>query len=222
MTSYTLNLTTIRFPEIALQTRDAHKLRGYFGNLFQAHSPLLHNHWDDGTSRYAYPLVQYKVLRQVPTLIGMNEGAELLAKLFLQIKEIHIAGQLFPVRQKNIESQQLRVGVESELHAYAFSTLWMALNQYNFSRYIQATETEQRQQLKGILVNNILSFYKAVGYLAEDRIMTTVQVRQKETRFKNQTMLAFEGTFTTNALLPEDIGLGKAVSRGFGTIQRTG
>jgi hypothetical protein len=32
-------------------------------------------------------------------------------------------------------------------------------------------------------------------------------------------MLAFAGTFTTNALLPEGIGLGEAVSRGFGTIQ---
>ena len=62
MTTYSLHLTTIRFPEIALRTRDAHKLRGYFGNLFQEHSPLLHNHWEDGTSRYAYPLVQYKVV----------------------------------------------------------------------------------------------------------------------------------------------------------------
>ena len=220
MTSHSLHLTTIRFPEIALRTRDAHKLRGYFGNLFQEHSPLLHNHWEDGTSRYAYPLVQYKVLHQVPTLLGINEGAELLVKLFLHIREIGIEGQRYPVLQKNIESRQLSVGVESDLHQYQFSTLWMALNQHNFPLYIQADETQQKQQLKGILVNNILSFYKGVGYRAQDRIMTSVQVRRKETQFKNQTMLAFEGSFTTNARLPEGIGLGKAVSRGFGTIQK--
>jgi len=30
----------IRFPEINLRTRDAHKLRGYFGNLFKEKSEL--------------------------------------------------------------------------------------------------------------------------------------------------------------------------------------
>ncbi|MDZ7899258.1 MAG: CRISPR-associated endonuclease Cas6 [Arcicella sp.] len=31
-------------------------------------------------------------------------------------------------------------------------------------------------------------------------------------------MMAFGGTFMTNALLPDYIGLGKSVSRGFGSI----
>jgi hypothetical protein len=219
MTAHSLHLTTIRFPEISLRTRDAHKLRGYFGTLFQEHSPLLHNHLEDGTSRYAYPLVQYKVLSQVPTLIGMNEGAELLVKLFLRIKEINIEGNVYPILQKNIESRQVSVGVENDLHEYCFSTLWMALNQENYLKYVKAEPGAQIQQLKGILINNILSFYKGIGYRAEERILTSVQVRQRETQFKNNTMLAFEGHFTTNARLPEGIGLGKAVSRGFGTIQ---
>lgn len=34
----TIPLTLIRFPGIHLETRDAHKLRGYFGNLFKEHS----------------------------------------------------------------------------------------------------------------------------------------------------------------------------------------
>lgn len=32
-----LPLTTVTFPEIALRTRDAHKLRGYFGNVASLH-----------------------------------------------------------------------------------------------------------------------------------------------------------------------------------------
>jgi hypothetical protein len=35
-------------------------------------------------------------------------------------------------------------------------------------------------------------------------------------------MIAFEGMFEINAMLPDWIGLGKQVSRGFGTIQRVG
>ena len=68
----------IQFPEITLKTRDAHKLRGYFGNLFKEYSPLLHNHYETGELRYKYPLVQYKVLDKVPTLVAIKEGAQLL------------------------------------------------------------------------------------------------------------------------------------------------
>lgn len=68
--------TTISFPSISLQTRDAHKLRGYFGNLFKENSPLMHNHFQDGSVKYAYPMVQYKVVNQMLMLVGHNEGAE--------------------------------------------------------------------------------------------------------------------------------------------------
>jgi hypothetical protein len=78
----TIHQTIIRFPEIQLATRDAHKLRGYFGNMFQEYSPLLHNHLESGESAYRYPLVQYKVINRIPTLVGLNEGADLLINLF--------------------------------------------------------------------------------------------------------------------------------------------
>ena len=81
----TINQTLIRFPEIALATRDAHKLRGFFGDLFREHSPLLHNHFEDGSLRYAYPLVQYKVIDGVPMLVGFGEGSRLLIELFIKI-----------------------------------------------------------------------------------------------------------------------------------------
>ncbi|MGV8134346.1 MAG: hypothetical protein AB2L20_03955 [Mangrovibacterium sp.] len=43
--------------------------------------------------RYAYPLVQYKVIDRIPVLTGFQEGAELLVSLFLKIREIDIEGQ---------------------------------------------------------------------------------------------------------------------------------
>src|SRR3954453_2232129 len=105
----TLHTTTITFPEIQLQARDAHKLRGYFGNLFREHSPLLHNHLESGESAYRYPLVQYKVLDGTPTLVGLNEGADLLISLFLNIKVLEIGGRSYPVLQKNIESKTVNI-----------------------------------------------------------------------------------------------------------------
>ncbi len=210
----------IQFPDIRLQTRDAHKLRGYFGDLFKEHSPLLHNHYDDGSVRYAYPLVQYKVIDQIPVLLGFQEGADLLISLFLQIREIDIEGQKFPVLAKNIQQKQCGLTVNEQLFNYSFKTLWMALNQDNFKKYQRLEEEEKTTFLNRQLQNNILSFYKGLSFRTNDRIMVTSQLKEKQTLFKNKFMLAFAGQFTSNAHLPEWAGIGKAVSRGFGTVSR--
>lgn len=210
--------TTIQFPDIQLQTRDAHKLRGYFGNLFKEHSPLLHNHYEDGTTRYAYPLVQYKVIDRIPMLVGFQEGAELLVSLFLKIRELDIEGQHFAVLAKNIQQKQCELNVNQQLYNYSFKTLWMALNQENFKKYIQLEEDEKGSFLNHQLQNNLLSFYKGLSFRTSERIMVITRVEEKQTLFKNQSMLAFSGQFTTNAYIPEWAGIGKAVSRGFGTV----
>lgn len=220
-TTKTIPITRIKFPEIKLQTRDAHKLRGYFGNLFKQHSPLLHNHYEDGQLRYKYPLIQYKVLDNIPTLIGIEKGAELLPQLFLKIKELNIGGERYPIHTKNIEANQEEVGFSQELVEYKFKTLWMALNQQNHQAYQQLeTHNEKTQLLNRMIVGNILGFYSNIQLQLEtsERLMAKVEVFEKSTQFKQNTMIAFSGKFIVNALLPDGIGLGKSVSRGFGTI----
>ncbi len=212
--------TTIRFPEISLATRDAHKLRGYFGDYFKEHSPLLHNHYEDGSSRYRYPLVQYKVIDQVPTLLGVNEGAELLTSLFLKISQLDIGGEIYPIHSKNIAQQQTQVGVVDELNNYRFSNYWMALNTDNFKQYVKINEEEKRQLLNQVLRNNLLSFFKGVGVWVEEKIMARGNFRERTSKFKDQKMMVFEGDFVSNVALPELVGLGKSVARGFGAIKK--
>lgn len=217
----TIHQTIIRFPEIQLATRDAHKLRGYFGRVFQEHSPLLHNHLESGVSAYRYPLVQYKVIDKVPTLVGLNEGADLLINLFLKMKFIEIEGVKHLINQKNIESKTLEIGLDSDLHSYRFQTLWMALNQENHQRYIANSPAQQQKQLNTLLQNNILSYFKAMNYWVNGQVMGMLQnVYEKETKFKDKSMIAFQADFVTNAVLPSFIGIGKSVARGFGCIER--
>ena len=241
-------ITTVTFPEIALRTRDAHKLRGYFGELFKEHSPLLHNHLEsDGADapdadtgsatavkfRYAYPLVQYKVLNTVPTLVGLGEGATLLTQLFLQIRELTIGGgdgdtatrpgETFPVLSKHIRHEQAPLGMADDLIEYRFQTLWMALNQDNYRDYRRYSEAERLAQLKRVLTSQVLATFREFGLWLEphERIMVRLSVDERTTQFKNQTMVAFSGGFLANVVLPDGIGLGKAVSRGFGTVLKS-
>lgn len=228
----TIPLTTITFPEITLRVRDAHKLRGYFGELFREHSPLLHNHFeetgDEGPKyRYAYPLVQYKVLHKTPTLVGLAEGAQLLVELFLKIRELNIEGEVIPVLSKHIEHRQCIIGISEELHTYRFETLWLGLNQKNFRAYQQADDAGKGVILRNTAVANILTFVEAFGLKPDkeipgQRIMLKLsQTEPVRTKFKNVEFAAFGGSFTTNVLLPDYVGLGKQAARGFGTIRKT-
>ena len=211
--------TIIRFPEIELRTRDAHKLRGYFGNLFREKSELLHNHMGNGDLRYEYPQVQYKVVDQTPMLVGIKDGAELLTELFLKIRELKIDGHVYAVDQKNIEAKQIKPGASVAPNTYRFETLWMALNQKNHERYTGANTLEQGKLLEKILVGNCLSYFKSMDIFVETKLEARGSFTEKSTKFKNNRMIAFEGMFEINADLPDFIGLGKQVSRGFGTIR---
>jgi Cas6b C-terminal domain/Cas6b N-terminal domain len=223
-----MNLTTeipmvsIGFPEIQLQARDAHKLRGYFGNLFKEYSPLLHNHLEGGELRYAYPLVQYKVVNDVPMLLGLGEGATLMVQLFLEIKQLDIDGKIYPVYNKRIAAETAVIGISDKLHTYRFENLWMALNQENYAKFKRYNDDEKQDQLNSIATRNILSFFKGFGlHLSqENRILIDAQVSEYETQFKNTIMSAFKGKLVTNAILPNFIGLGKSVSRGFGVLRK--
>lgn len=214
-----LKTTVVKFPDIKLRTRDGHKLRGFFGDFFRQYSPLLHNHWIDGTNIYKYPKVQYKVIDRIAMLVGVEEGAELLAKLFLKVNFLDIDDQRYYIDAKNLTWQIVDLSDASKLYEYRFKTLWMCLNQKNYKIYRNIISSKEKSEfLNKILIGNILSFYKGIQYWTDVKIMVTGKFQEHRTMFKNQEMLAFSGRFTTNAVLPDFIGIGKSVARGFGTV----
>ena len=216
-----IQTTQIKFPDISLHPHYAHKLRGYFGNLFKEKSPLLHNHYETGKLRYSYPLVQYKIIDSVPMLLGINEGAELLIELFLKIKELQLEDEKYPIYSKNITNKITEIGVSNDLIQYKFKTMWMGLNQNNFSKYIRLLPGKEKEEfLNKILVGNILSFYKGLNFRIDKQLYANIKVEERTSAFKNRKMTVFAGGFLTNAILPDYIGLGKAVSRGFGAVKK--
>jgi len=218
-----IDYTVFHCPDVKLRKRDAVKLRGYIGNVFSEVSPLLHNHFEDGTLRYKYPLVQYKVIEEQPFIVGLDEGARLLREIFLDIKEFLVDDERIAVREKYLGSDMRYLGVDDELHSYEFLTNWMALNDENFKKYLAITHALERQDfLRKILTGNFLSLFKSLGHHEEKQIMAIVDVRGDHSNFKDNRMLVFKGEFTSNVLLPPLIGIGKAVSRGFGSIKEKG
>ncbi|MDZ7361957.1 MAG: CRISPR-associated endonuclease Cas6 [candidate division KSB1 bacterium] len=209
--------------------RDAHKIRGYIGRLWEEYD-LLHNHGGDGCLQYRYPLVQYKVLQRIPHIIGLGEGAPLLAKIFLELKNLRIGGQVYENLHQELSHYETEFGDADEPVSYQFVTPWLALNQENYHKFRRyglelnkpavVQHEVQLDMLQSILVNNIIAIAKSLKYTLQQRHKPQVVVEPCEVQFKNQPMVAFKGFFQINFHLPDLIGLGKSPARGFGTVKR--
>jgi len=81
--------------------------------------------------------------------------------------------------------------------------------------------TLKNSLLKKILIGNILSMSKSLGYIVEVLIkVESSGVMEQKSFLKGTPMLGFLGTFSVNFEIPDYWGIGKSVSRGFGTVKK--
>jgi len=212
------------FNDIRLNPSQIHKLRGYVGMVFAEHD-LIHNHNPQtGNFFYRYPLIQFKLINNIPCIVALTEKAvHLFTQIFMGLNEINIEGRQIPINEKDLKIETTEFGYTSETYVYEFISPWIALNQSNFAKFVKMSNKKDKQDLlKRTLTGNILSMAKYMDcrLTAEERIHSDLQVHQTSVNLKGKNMLGFKGMFKTNFMLPDHAGLGKSVSRGFGTIEK--
>lgn len=214
-------ILSLTFPDLRLDPRDAPKLRGYFIEHFGADNVLFHHHTDAGGFVYKYPLIQYKVLRGVPTVIGINAGADSLLAVFMDIREIELDGRRLPVNAKELNFLDAAVSIGDELREYRFATPYFPFTQDNYRDFRSRSPEEQAGRLRTLVVNHLIQALRNLGCSVTPdgpRVMASVRLRPKLVNFKNQVMQMYTGEFTTNVVFPTGLGIGKSTSRGFGTV----
>ena len=200
----------------------AKNLRGAVANLYPE-KKLLHQHHEDGKVDYNYPLVQYKIIKDECLITGFKEGAEILANLNLAGKVLFLGGQNYSILIKEQEFYYIAIEVTDTIQIYSFLTPWLALNEKNYGKYQKlGTRTKRKELLNKILAGNIISMSKGLGYTVPEPIKAMVgQLKEIKTSLKGTPMLGFLGTFSVNFEIPNYWGIGKSVSRGFGTVVKT-
>ncbi len=199
------------------------KLRGYMGGAFSEHE-LLHNHLD-GELAYRYPLVQYKVIDELPTIVTVGEANEIVYDIFPRLDEVEIDGEKLKVYERRFREHRMDYGDTEERCEYEFLTPWLSLNQDNYEEY-EALETleAKKEELERILTGNILSQAKGLDYWIDNQLEVELDFYSldRPVHHKGVKFHGFKGGFTVNFKLPDYLGLGKSVSHGFGTIKRMG
>lgn len=197
----------------------ASQLRGFFATKFNEYV-LLHHHEPDGFL-YQYPSIQYKMIQGVPTVVGLNEGADVLVEIFNEYDTLHLGDTCYKIVEKRVTYQQQEVGITDSAVAYEFLTPWLALNQENYMKYYGMKNSLERNEFLGkTLVGNLLSFSKLMGYTVPDRLICGVSVSPEKVSVKGVHLMAFTGSFQVNFQIPDLFGLGKSVSRGFGAVRK--
>lgn len=217
-----LTVFTVIF-DFELKRREIPVFRGAVIEKVGRENVLFHNHLKQESFLYGYPLIQYKMIRRFPAILCLNYGAEEILKFFQKTDwDLVIHGKQIETEVRHIDFDYFLCGFSSEPVNYKIQN-WFALNEENYEKFKLLTCDEDRIAfLERILTGNILSFAKGVEWNIDGQIEVKIPrlPDQFMFSFKNYQMNGFHLEFTSNIMLPDFIGLGKSVSRGFGMIRK--
>lgn len=210
----------IEFEELRGLCPHAADLRRWINAAFP-NNPVLNQHDpDQGRPIFQYPLIQYKVVENLPIVFGVEDGADELLNLHTMILEGDI--RLGPLVIQDLTLKKGRVAFrETEKQRYLFLTPWLAFNRKNLTRYREQDNWAKRKAiLNGILAGNVLAMAKTVGIMVDFQIQIRTKVDLLKVEIPRHDLVAhgLVGTFEANVELPPLVGLGNHVSLGFGTV----
>jgi len=209
----------LSFSDNRIRYSDVSRVRGYIARKFPQYVEL-HHHIEKDRLLYKYPCIQYKNLKGVPTILALHSGVKILKEIYDKVEEYTIRDETQHIYEKQIIMKNEPFGESNEFNTYKFLTPWLALNQDRYREYKSTEINKRKELLNKILIGNIISMAKTLSYTIREEIKAETHVTSLSVSLKGNSMLGFSGEFKINFHLPDLIGLGKSVSRGFGTIKR--
>jgi len=195
-----------------------YQVKGVFMRQYPDESiiPMLDGSYRD---RFLYPRVQVKILNEQIYIIGVHEGVDPVLSLAEKFEMFDFGNITFEAQDCDIENVEEQFVPSTLLIRYRFITPWVALNQMTGGKYRFLTNQEKPSFLNRLLGQNIIFLANEVGINLEDNIFTKVKVSSLFPRPVDENKWgAFMGEFKTNFVLPNYIGIGNGITRGFGTI----
>jgi len=182
---------------------------------------IFHNHASDSKSIFRYPLIQYKKIGKNPSIVCLGEGNDFIHHFFENKGQVIIInGKEHPVRVKKLYMNEFTMQVWDKLFRYKIDN-WLPFNEKNYIEFQSiSVDYEKNEFLNKILTGNLISMAKGIDWHVDKQIETEIQQVKKMqfVKYKNAHLMCFDVDFVSNVFIPNNIGLGKGVSRGFGVV----
>lgn len=219
----TLRVMTVVF-NISLKQSELRKFRGAIIKAAGIENTLFHNHVGVGYN-YKYPLIQYRIIGGKAAIVCLNEGIEQTHSLFASGfigSELLIGDENKGVLMiESIRQNEFSLCVLDTPVKYHISR-WLPLNQKNYLSWKQMSDnTDKMAVLNSILVGNMISFAKGIGWQIDSRIECAIDIDSiitRQTTYKGQPLISFSLDFAANIFFPNGLCLGKGVSSNHGVV----
>lgn len=183
---------------------------------------LFHNHNGESVI-YAYPLIQYKQIKDNPIILGINEGAKEISEIWSigDRIELNIDKEYYPLLVSKVESFFYAPEISCVASQTYIIRNWLPFNQTNYQKYKSLKDIHEKiNLLSKLMIGNILSLLKGLGYWIDDTIIVEIVevLRSSTIKYKGVELVSFDIKINTNITLPHHCGIGKGSSKGYGII----
>lgn len=175
----------------------------------------------DGRYRdqFLYPRVQVKILNEQIYIVGINEGVDPVLSVAEKFDFLDFGNITFQVLDVDRDLRDDLFRPITRMIRYRFITPWVALNQTTGIRYRYLNSMEKMNYLSRLLSQNIVFLAREMGMELEEKVFTKLSLTSLFPKTVDETHWgAFNGEFRTNFILPNYLGVGNGITRGYGAI----
>lgn len=198
--------------------KTAYQVKGVFMKQYPNSPviPMLDGRYRD---EFLYPRVQVKILNEQIYLVGIKEGADPVLSITKDFKLLNFGNITFNILDINIEESVDQFKHVDQLLRYRFVSPWIALSKNTQNRYKFLKNKDRIAFLNRLLGQNIVFLAREMGIELNDKVYTKLKLGSLFPKpvYENS-WASFTGEFQTNFVLPNYIGLGNGITRGYGAI----
>ncbi len=178
--------------------------------------PMLDGSYRD---KFLYPRVQVKILNEQIYVVGIGEGAEPVRALAKELTLLNFGNITFEVVDVDMEESENRFQHINQLLRYKFVSPWVALGNTTQNRYKFLKNADRVAFLNKLLGQNIVFLGREMDVDLSKKVYTKIRLSSLFPKpVDEDNWGAFTGEFHTNFILPDYIGIGNGITRGYGAI----
>jgi hypothetical protein len=175
---------------------------------------------DRGGFIHRYPAVQCKMLKTGLVAVGIAQGAGLL-RMLADRPAIAPGPDACRITARDPVVREEPFEIMPRPATYEFQTAWLALNQQNQKKFYDLKGKPERDAfMQKLLAGHLATLAKSLDYAPPAPISCEPKVRFERERIDRENVIVFYGRFRTNLAIPDYLGIGQSLSKGYGTVRR--
>ena len=170
-------------------------------------------------NKFLYPRVQVKILNEQIYIVGIKDGADPVIEMTKELELLDFGNITFNILDIDLEENIDQFQHVDQLLTYKFVSPWVALSKNTQNRYKFLKNADRTAFLNRLLGQNIVFLAREMEVNLNEKVYTKLRLDSLSPKPANENNWAsFSGEFQTNFVLPNYIGIGNGITRGYGAI----